>query len=139
MAAWDRYRGETREPGLRLVIAGSGSLEREVTAWASTRPSVELLGHIPPGQALELRSRARAVVVPSVWEEPFGLVVVEAMAAGAPPIAPEHGSFTELITPGVDGVLFPPADPEALALTMADVDARPERYENLRESGPRDL
>jgi len=129
MAAWDRYRGEAQEPGLRLVIAGAGSLEREVTAWASTRPSVELLGHIPHGRALELRSRARAVVVPSVWEEPFGLVVIEAMAAGTPPIAPSHGSFTELITPGVDGVLFRPGDPAALALAIADVEARPESYE----------
>ena len=100
MAAWDRYRVMSKDSGLRLVIAGSGPLEREVTAWASTRPSVQMTGHVPAAEAASLRSRARAVIVPSVWEEPFGLVVVESMAAGAPLIAAGHGSFLELVTPG---------------------------------------
>ena len=130
MAAWDRYLGSSHDPGLRLVIAGAGSLDREVAAWASARPSVETLGIIPPGQAQELMSRARAVLVPSVWEETFGLVVVEAMAAGTPAIAAGHGSLTELVTPGTDGVLFRPGDPDALAGAVADVAAHPEKYES---------
>jgi glycosyltransferase involved in cell wall biosynthesis len=130
MAAWDHYLGASPDPGLRLVIAGAGSLEREVAGWASTRPSVEMVGHVSAAQVAELHSRARAVLVPSVWEEPFGLVVVESMAAGAPPVAAGRGSFTELITPGVDGVLFPPGDPAALALAVADVEADPEKYES---------
>ena len=129
MAAWDRYRSMPGDPGLRLVIAGAGPLEREVAAWASTRPSVEVVGYIPGSRCFELMSRARAVLVPSAWEEPFGLVVVEAMAAGTPPIAAEHGSSAELITPGVDGVLFRPGDPTALALAIADIEAHPDRYE----------
>ena len=133
MAAWDRYRAISPDPGLRLVIAGSGSLEREVAAWASLRPSVQMTGHIPAAEVAELRSRARAVIVPSVWEEPFGLVVVESMAAGAPLIAAGHGSFVELVTPGIDGVLVPPGDAEALALAVADVEADPEKYENYGE------
>jgi glycosyltransferase involved in cell wall biosynthesis len=67
--------------------------------------------------------------VPSVWEETFGLVVVEAMAAGTPAIASAHGSFTELVTPGSDGVLFRPGDPDALAGAVADVAAHPEKYD----------
>ena len=129
MAAWDRYLGLSHDPGLRLVIAGTGSLDREVAAWASRRPSVEMLGLIPPGQVRELTSRTRAVLVPSVWEEPFGLVVIEAMAAGTPAIAAGHGSFPELVTPGVDGVLFRPGDPDALARAVADVAAHQEKYE----------
>ena len=129
MAAWDRYLGSSRDPGLRLVIAGAGSLDREVALGHRPRPSVEMLGLIPPGQVRELTSRARAVLVPSVWEEPFGLVVVEAMAAGTPAIAAGHGSFPELVTPGVDGVLFQPGDPDALARAVADVAAHPEKYE----------
>jgi glycosyltransferase involved in cell wall biosynthesis len=130
MAAWDRYLGSSHDPGLRLVIAGTGSLDREVAAWAKRRPSVEMLGLIPPGQVQELTSRTRAVLVPSVWEEPFGLVVIEAMAAGTPPIAAGHGSFLELVTPGVDGVLFRPDDPDALARAVADVAAHPDKYES---------
>jgi glycosyltransferase involved in cell wall biosynthesis len=130
MAAWDRYLGSSHGPGLRLVIAGTGSLDCEVAAWASARPSVETLGLIPPGQVRELTSRTRAVLVPSVWEEPFGLVVIEAMAAGTPAIAAGHGSFPELVTPGVDGVLFRPGDPDALARAVADVAAHREKYES---------
>lgn len=129
MAAWDRYRGMSQGPGLRLVIAGAGPLEHEVAAWASTRPSVEMAGLVPAARCLELMSQARAVLVPSTWEESFGLVVVEAMAVGSPPIAAEHGSFVELIEPGVDGALFRPGDPAALALVIADVEAHPGRYE----------
>ena len=129
MAAWDRYLGSSHDPGLRLVIAGTGPLDREVAAWARRRPSVEMLGLIPPGQVRELMSRTRAVLVPSVWEEPFGLVVIEAMAAGTPAIAAGHGSFPELVTPGVDGVLFRPGDPDALARAVADVAAHQEKYE----------
>jgi glycosyltransferase involved in cell wall biosynthesis len=128
MSAWDRFRAASRDAGLRLLIAGTGSLDREVAGWAATRPSVEFLGHVPGARCAELMAQARAVIVPSLWQEAFGLVVVEAMAAGTPPIASEHGSFAELITPGLDGVLVPPGDADALALVLADVAADPGRY-----------
>lgn len=129
MAGWDRYLKEVSEPGLKLVIAGWGGLGNEVAAWASARSSVEMKGTVPGRKCAELISRARAVLVPSAWEEPFGLVAVEAMAAGVPPIATGHGAFTELITPGVDGELIKPGDPAALARAIADVEKNPEQYE----------
>ena len=130
MAGWDGYLAKSGEPGLNLVIAGGGPLGDEVAAWTSTRPSVEMKGTVSSDRCAELISRARAVVLPSAWEETFGLVAVEAMAAGVPPIAAGHGSFPELITPGVDGVLFNPSDAAALALAIADVESNPERYED---------
>jgi glycosyltransferase involved in cell wall biosynthesis len=128
MAGWDSYCGKSGEPGLKLVIVGGGPLEKEVAAWASTRPSVEMTGTVSGDRCAELISHARAILLPSIWEETFGLVAVEAMAAGVPPIAAGHGSFTELITPGVDGVLVNPGDPAALALAIADVENDPELY-----------
>ena len=133
MTGWDRYLGKSGEPGLSLGIAGSGPLGDEVAAWASARPSVEIHGTVSSDKCTELISRARAVLLPSAWEETFGLVAVEAMAAGVPPIAAGHGSFTELITPGVDGLLFSPGDPDALALAIADVEGNPEQYEAYGE------
>jgi len=129
MDAWDRYCRMAGDPGLRLVIAGSGPMEREIASWAATRPSVELLGYVSGARCAELMAQARAVLVPSVWEEPFGLVAVEAMATATPPVATERGSFIELITHGVDGVLFPADDPAAFASVIADIEARPEVYE----------
>ncbi len=133
MAGWDRYREEAGEPGLRLAVAGAGTLDGEVTAWASTRPSVALTGALSSAECASLISRARAVLLPSAWEETFGLVAIEAMAAGVPPIAAGHGSFPELITPGVDGELFDPGDPAALGRAIADVERNPERYATYGE------
>jgi glycosyltransferase involved in cell wall biosynthesis len=130
MDGWDGYRCKSGgEPGLNLVIAGGGILGGEVAEWASARPSVEMNGPVSSERCAELIAQARAVLLPSAWEETFGLVAIEAMAAGVPPIAADHGSFTELITPGVDGLLFSPGDSEALALAIADVERNPERYE----------
>jgi glycosyltransferase involved in cell wall biosynthesis len=129
MAGWDSYRRRSGESGLGLVIAGGGDMQDEVVAWASTRPSVDMAGRVDDDRFAGLMSSARAILLPSTCEETFGLVVVEAMAAGSPPIAAAHGAFTELITPGVDGMLFRPGDPEALALAIADVEAHPDRYE----------
>jgi glycosyltransferase involved in cell wall biosynthesis len=89
-----------------------------------------MLGHVDALRCRDLMARARAVVLPSVYEEPFGLVAVEALAAGTPPIAAGHGALAELITPGVDGVLFTPGDPGALGLAIADVQNDPERYQS---------
>jgi glycosyltransferase involved in cell wall biosynthesis len=129
MAGWDCYRASAGDDRLRLMIAGAGPLAGEVTAWARSRPSVQLVGQVSKERCAELMSRACAAVLPSAWEETFGLVAVEAMAAGVPPIASGHGSFTELITPGFDGVLFAPGDPAALGLALADVEADPQRYD----------
>jgi glycosyltransferase involved in cell wall biosynthesis len=65
---------------------------------------------------------ARAVVLPSAWEEAFGLSAVEAMALGVAPVAAAHGSFPEIVTDEVDGVLFRPGDPAALAAALRRAD-----------------
>ena len=131
MAGWDRYRAGARagEAGLRLVIAGAGPLDQEVAAWAATRPSVELVGQLDRDQCSDLMARARGVLLPSAWEETFGLVVVEAMAVGTPPIASGHGSFPELISSGMDGVLFTPGDPADLGRVIGDLEATPDQFE----------
>ena len=139
MMAWDRYRSGAGTPGLSLVIAGTGPLQDEVAAWAQSRPSVQMLGQVDASRCARVMSRARAVLVPSVWEETFGLVAVEAMAMGTPAIAAGHASFLELISPGVNGVLVQPGDPVALALAIEEAEVRPERYEALRRASPEDL
>ena len=104
----------------------------EVTAWAADRPSVELRGLLTKQEVLRADRRVPAgSSCPSEWEETFGLVVVEAMAVGVPPLASGHGSFPELITDGVDGALFDPGPPDALGKLLLDVDTVPDRYDVL--------
>ncbi|WP_406057043.1 glycosyltransferase [Kribbella sp. NBC_00889] len=131
MKGWDAYRAIASDDALRLVIAGGGPMLDEVTAWAATRPSVELRGMMTKPEVFELIRSSRAVVLPSEWEETFGLVVVEAMAVGIPLLASGHGSFPDLITDGVDGALFEPGRPDALAKLLLDVDTSPDRYDDL--------
>jgi glycosyltransferase involved in cell wall biosynthesis len=126
MAGWDHYLSAVNNPGVSLVIAGSGPLEGDVKTWAAARPSVRYVGQLDPDACASAMAAARAVVLPSAWEETFGLAAVEAMALGVAPVAAGHGSFPELITDGMDGVLFRPGDPVALAaaLERADVDGK---------------
>jgi glycosyltransferase involved in cell wall biosynthesis len=135
MGSWDRYlesssSGDARSR-LRLAIAGTGTLTRELAAWAATRPSVDLAGHLDGSACAALMARARAVLVPSAWEETFGLVVVEAMALGVPPVVAGHGSLPELVRSGEDGVVFRPGDVDALAAVLHDVETNPARYQVL--------
>ena len=131
MKGWDAYRAAAGDDALRLVIAGGGPMLDEVTSWAADRPSVELRGLMSKPDVFKLISESRAVVLPSEWEETFGLVVVEAMAVGVPPLASGHGSFPSLITDGVDGALSEPGSPDALGRLLHDVDADPDRYTRL--------
>lgn len=134
MDAWDRYCQEDPGGSLRLVIAGAGPLESQVAAWAATRASVHWLGTLTREDCAALTTRCRAVIAPSQWEEPFGLVVPEAMAAGVPPVAAAHGSFRELIDHGVDGILFPPGDVSALASVFKNIAAQPSLYLELGDA-----
>jgi glycosyltransferase involved in cell wall biosynthesis len=136
MRAWDDY-AETPGARLRLVIAGSGPLDDEVAQWASARRSVELLGLLSREACARLMRESRAVIVPSEWEETFGLSAIEAMACGVPPVGAAHGSLPELIRDGHDGVLFPPADAPALARVLRDIDEDPHRFAELGRAARR--
>lgn len=131
MKGWDAYRAIAGDDALQLAIAGGGPMLDEVTAWAAERPSVHLKGMLGKPEIFQLIGESRAVVLPSEWEETFGLVVVEAMAVGVPLLASAHGSFRELVTEGVDGALFDPGRPDELAKLLLDVDACPDKYVDL--------
>lgn len=125
MRAWDGFCGLRPGSALRLLVAGGGPLSDDVARWARTRPSVTVVGHVSRAEVARILARSRAAVVPSQWEETFGLVAVEAMAAGTAPLASAHGAFPELVTDGVDGALFAPTDVGALVRGLQDVDDRP--------------
>jgi glycosyltransferase involved in cell wall biosynthesis len=114
ITAWDQLR-TGGGLGLPLVLAGAGPLHGELARWAQDRDDVRYLGLQTRAECAELVARAAAVVAPSAWLETFGLVVVEAMAAGVPAVAAAHGAFVELIHDGVTGLLHRPGDAGSLA------------------------
>ncbi|MFF1479979.1 glycosyltransferase [Streptomyces sp. NPDC058301] len=122
MAAWDEITADGGV-GVPLVVAGAGPLEREVTAWAAGRDDVRYVGLYDPAQCREAVARSVAVVAPSTWLEAFGLVVVEAMAAGVPAVAAGHGAFVELVEDGVTGLLHQPGEPASLASCLRRITA----------------
>jgi glycosyltransferase involved in cell wall biosynthesis len=105
-------------PAVRLHIAGSGAyrteLEELVVVLGLTEV-VTFLGYQTREQLYEQYKIAAALVVPSVWPEPFGKVGIEAMSVGRPVIASNVGGIAEWLIDGETGYLVPPADVEALA------------------------
>ncbi|MFJ7249377.1 glycosyltransferase [Kitasatospora sp. NPDC098652] len=124
MAAWDRLAAEGGV-GVPLVVAGAGPLEAQVRAWAAGRADVRCVGLYDQAQCREAVARAVAVVAPSTWLEAFGLVVVEAMAAGVPAVAAGHGAFVELVEDGVTGLLHRPGEAASLAACLRRITADP--------------
>jgi glycosyltransferase involved in cell wall biosynthesis len=101
--------------GRRVKVAGGGRALEAVRAGAG--PNAELLGRVSDAERDALLSQARALLFPG--EEDFGIVPVEAQAAGLPVIAYGVGGARETVRDGVTGVLFEPQTSEAVAAAIA--------------------
>ncbi|MEO6126116.1 MAG: glycosyltransferase family 4 protein [Ilumatobacteraceae bacterium] len=113
----------TRVPGIRCVIAGRGSYLAELQSQIDIEgvsDLVHLAGFVPDDQLRALLHSASCAVIPSLYE-PFGIVALEAMAAGAPTIVADTGGLAEIVKGTGAGLLFEPGDFEDLADRIADV------------------
>jgi len=79
--------------------------EEVVAPLVTTHPNVEFVGEINEHQKADFLGNARALLFPIDWPEPFGLVMIEAMAAGTPVIAFNYGSVPEVIEDGLSGFI----------------------------------
>lgn len=125
-------RVAARLPRLRVVIMGEGSLRGDLEAQARRQgvaDRVLFTGSVP--RAASLLPAFHAVCLPSL-DESFGLVLIEAMAAGCAVIASRVGGVPEVVRDGVDGVLVPPGDPQRLADALHHVLAVPGRLQAMR-------
>ena len=136
MAAWDELAA-AGGVGVPLVIAGTGPLEDEVTAWAAGRNDVRYVGLYDTDRCRRAIARAVAVVAPSTWLEAFGLVAVEAMAAGVPVVAAGHGAFTELVEDGGTGLLHRPGDAASLASRIRRITSEGDRNREMGRAARR--
>ena len=129
----DRAIAIAERAGLPLVIVGDVTpylVDSEPYYAQRIRPRVDgervrLFRNLPNEQVLALLSRARAFLFPISWEEPFGLVVAEALAAGTPVVGTPRGSLPELVEHGVTGFLGETDEELAAFVTrVADLDRR---------------
>ena len=124
-------------PHARLEVVGDGperaALERLADAVAPER--VTFHGQLERPALLSLMRSSTAAVVPSRWYENMPLSVLESLASGVPVVASHLGGLPELVTPEVDGLLVPHADPIALARALRRVLADPQRALEMGQAG----
>jgi glycogen(starch) synthase len=123
-----------RVPGIRCVIAGRGSYLPELQMQVDVEgvsDIVQLAGFVPDDELRGLLHRAACVVIPSLYE-PFGIVALEAMAAGAPTIVARTGGLSEIVEGTGAGILFEPGAREQLAAVLADVLTNPATAAGLK-------
>jgi glycosyltransferase involved in cell wall biosynthesis len=111
---------------IRLSICGSGVLESQVRELSGANQLVNYIGQAPKEVVIREMQRARALVVPSEWDEGFPMTIVEAFACGLPVIASRLGAMEELIEDGRTGLHFTPGDPDDLAAKVRWAQDHPE-------------
>jgi phosphatidylinositol alpha-mannosyltransferase len=109
-------------PGARFVVAGRGDVEAAAERLDDrSRAAVELLGPVSDADKMALLASVDAYVAPHTGGESFGIVLVEAMSAGAPVVASDLDAFRRVLDDGGLGALFPVGDPAALSTTLVDL------------------
>lgn len=126
LAAFTRLSETMSEAKLTIV----GSRPEEVRLPEALLSSVEVRGVVSEEGLIRAMHSASVLCAPSVGAESFGMVLIEAMAAGLPVLASDIPGYDVVVTPGKDGVLVPPGDPGALASGLENL----LRNHSLRES-----
>ena len=125
-------------PQTRLLVAGRGdTAEAAALLPAELRDRVEFLGMISDEDKARLLRSVDLYVAPNTGGESFGIILVEAMSAGAPVLASDLDAFVQVLDGGGAGEVFANEDADALAEAALRLLASPERRAELRERGMR--
>jgi phosphatidylinositol alpha-mannosyltransferase len=125
-----------RHDDLHLVVAGDGEERNAVFDLDPyARARVVMLGNVPHEKLPPYHAAADVFVAPARGRESFGIVLVEAMAAGLSVVASAIPGYDEVVRDGVDGLLVRPSDPAALAGGVNRVLGDPELAGRLGEAG----
>jgi glycosyltransferase involved in cell wall biosynthesis len=132
LEAWAQSDPNTRARG--LLVGGDGPLRAWVEDVARRDPSVTYLGHLAPALMTRFYASCRCVVVPSVWEEPFGRVAAEALSYGRSIIVSDRGGLADTLEAGSRAGWCVPPTAHALRAAMADAAAMPPELEQRQAS-----
>ena len=106
------------DPRIRWTLAGSGPEEKNLLDQCRNlglTDRVEFLGRVSWAEVYEQIDQSHLVAVPSRWQEPFGLVALQALQRARPVVASARGGLPEIVDHGINGWLFDPVDAETLA------------------------
>ncbi len=138
LEAFARLSGEY--PDATLTIVGIGEMEAQLRARIAELglgDRATLTGGLAHEEVLRLMAKSDLFVLPS-WGEGYGIVYIEAMAAGCIAVGAKGEGIEDTIIGGENGFLVPAGDIDATERVMRAVFAHPERYAALRERGRRD-
>ena len=100
---------------------------------------VRVLGKVDDVRKQAELQDADVLCAPSLAGESFGMVLTEAFAAGTPVVASDIAGYRDVVRDGVDGVLVPPADAQAIAVALRDLWEEPERRAAMARAAARDV
>ncbi len=127
-----------REVDGEFVICGDGwrlDAMRRLSRRLGVSERVSFRGWLGPQDLARELAEASLAVLPSVWPEPFGLVGIEAFAAGRPVVASSTGGVGDWLADRVNGLAVKPGDPRALAAALNELLADPERQSEMGAAG----
>ena len=121
----------------RLLIVGTGPGDREARRYVLTRQleDVEFLGRVPEAQKAQLFKTADIFVSPATGRESFGIVLLEAMSAGAPIICSDIHGYRGVVRRERDGILVEPGNADALAASIRRLIDDPQLRAQLSRAG----
>ncbi len=128
----------TAEVNAELVICGEGRQQDELRALArdlGVESRVHFKGWMDADELADEFANASVVAMPSLWPEPFGIVGIEALAAGRPAIASATGGIVDWLEDGVCGLSVAPGDAAALARALDELLGDPERQRTMGMAG----
>jgi phosphatidylinositol alpha-mannosyltransferase len=122
----------------RLTVVGADpeEISRRVSD-PDLMEHIDVLGKVSDSILWRQLGEADLLCAPSLAGESFGMVLIEAMAAGTGVVASAIAGYSDVVTNGVDGVLVPPADPQALGEELQLLAHEPERIKAMGEAGRR--
>ncbi len=135
LRAWGRVHEEA--PDARLIVVGGGGGLKHYRSFVGDRDDIIFAGKASDEEIVDYYHTADIFCAPSTGGESFGIVLLEAMAAGKAIVTTNIPGYSEVVTDGVEGLLVPPKDAERLADALLELLRDPEIGARLGAEGRR--
>ena len=117
-----------------LKIAGTGPELNNLKNKIGNNPAIQVLGKINHEEIVSLYEEANVTVVPSVWKEPFGMVILESLSCSTPVIASNIGGMPEIVFNEFNGLLFKPGSSKELTSLLEKLFIDKNLYSKLQRN-----